>query len=190
MKIYFSAPLAGREELDKNYKAIVNVLKEWGHNVVADHVLKEDSAKLESVTDSYRFQYYKRMVKWISESDLIVAELSHPSGSIGHEVTIALEKDKPVIALYFKGRGPQILLGIKSDKLQIVKYDLDNLKIQLEKALSKSKGKMDIRFNFFVSPEINEYLDWISRVKRTPRAVYLRDLLEKDMAKTKDFKKD
>src|SRR3989339_240542 len=98
------------------------------------------------------------------------------------------EKGKPVIAFYDKRISPNLIKGIDSDKFQAVSYDSQNLEDAVKTAVSKARSTMDIRFNFFISPQINEYLDWISRIKRIPRAVYLRELLEKELAKNKEYK--
>lgn len=189
MKVFFSAPINGRDLYEQNYTKIVDDLRTRGYKVQSDHVLKVDKSRLQEISDKSRIEYYKKLVRWISESDLVVAEVSRSSVSIGHEITLALEKGKNVIALSCISRGPAILLALKSEKLQMVKYGLDDLHNVLDKAIEKARSKTDIRFNFFVSPEINEYLDWISRVKRVPRAVYLRELVEKEIEKNKEYKK-
>jgi hypothetical protein len=48
----------------------------------------------------------------------------------------------------------------------------------------------DVRFNFFISPQIGNYLDWVSKNKRIPRAVYLRRLIEEDMKNNKEYERD
>jgi len=47
---------------------------------------------------------------------------------------------------------------------------------------------IDVRFNFFVSPKIISYLDWVSKNRMVPRSVFLRELIEKEMKKDKDFR--
>lgn len=190
MKVFFSASISGRDSFEENYKAIVDDLKVRGYRVQSDHVLGVDKKKLSDVSDKYRIDYYKKLVKWISESDLIVAEVTQPSISIGHEVSLALEKGKNVIALSSTTRGPAIFLAMKSDKLQMLKYNLEDLHFVLDKAVKRARSNTDIRFNFFISPQINDYLDWTSKEKRIPRAVYLRELLEKEMAKNKEFQEE
>lgn len=189
MKVYFSGSIHGRDSHEGEYQAIVKDLGARGYKVQSAHVLGVDKKKLSEVNDKYRIDYYKRLIKWISEADFVVAEVSHGSISIGHEISLALEKGKNVIALTTNdNRGPAILLAIKSDKLQMIKYNVESLHLILDKAIQKARLKTDIRFNFFISPEINEYLDWFSRVKRLPRAVYIRELLEKEMAKNKQYR--
>ncbi len=188
MRVYFTASLFAKEKLEKHYRAIVKVLEEAEHKVYSDHVLGIEFDFVKQVSDEFRIKYYKEMIKKISSSDLVVADISHPSISIGHEASIALEKGKPLVVLCHEDYPiAQIFLGIGSEKLQVVKYNEKNLREKLLEVLEQMQGKMDVRFNFFISPEIGDYLDWIAKAKRVPRAVYLRRLLEEEMAKNKEF---
>lgn len=190
MKAYFTASISGKENYGKNYITIIETLKSSGYDV-QDHILKTDPSLVSNQTDKDRVTYYKKMVEMISKCDICVAEVSTSSMSVGHEITVALEKGKPVIALYDKKVSPNLIRGIASEKFQTVAYDRESrgsIEEIVKKTLNKARMNMDIRFNFFISPEINEYLDWISRVKRTPRAVYLRELVEKEIEKNKEYK--
>jgi len=187
MKIYFTASLRG----DKgHYKKIVAYLEDLGHTVASDHVLKLDSDFVDNVDDDYRVKYYRDMLKTISGSDIVVAEVTESSTSIGHEVTVALEKGKPVIGLCYRDDVPTIFKAIRDEKFIIVSYDeLDSsLERALKRAIKKAQKTVDIRFNFFISPEIARYLDWLSKYKRIPRSVYLRDLIENEMEKNTEYK--
>lgn len=188
MKIYFTASIHGKEKFDTNYKKIVEVLAKFGHKVIADHILQVSLKNLPHQRDEDRISYYKKMIRWITTCDLVVAELSHSSASVGHEVSVALEKGKPVVALYFRGQGPHLLTGADSEKLLIVDYKLENLESVLKDAIKDASDQVDVRFNFFISPKIGVYLDWIAKNKKIPRAVYLRRLIEEDMKKNKNFK--
>jgi len=54
--------------------------------------------------------------------------------------------------------------------------------------LEEAKRRMDVRFNFFVSPKILAYLDWVAQKRMVPRSVFLRNLIEKEMKKDKGFR--
>lgn len=189
MKVYFTASLRGKEQYGKNYKYIVELLQGLDYQVESDHVLKESPESVDDVSDEYRVEYYKKMLKWIASSDIVVAELTDASSSIGHEVTLALEKEKPVVALCEKGKIPNIFKAIRNDKFFLLEYeDLNvDLKRILLSTIKKAQKTVDIRFNFFVSPKISNYLDWVSREKRIPRSVYLRRLIEEDMKNFPEF---
>ena len=189
MKVYFTASLSGKEKYGKNYKRIAETLVSLGYKVASEHVLGVDPQEVKNATDKELVKYYRKTLTEISASDLVVAEVSQPTIGIGHEISMAIEKGKPVLVFLVEGAPiPQILKAIQTGNVKVVKYTLENIGQLLSSSISNIKSVIAIRFNFFISPEINEYLDWISRVRRTPRAVYLRELVEKEMEKNKEYK--
>lgn len=191
MKIYFTGSLHNKDIDKKIYKKIIRYLEKIGNNVKADHILFPTIEDLDRQTMTERMSYYKKLDQWISQSDLVVCEVSYPSTlNIGHEVSLALDKGKPVLALYKKNREPGVLVGISSERLILMEYSDNDLEKVTKEGLSEASDQMDVRFNFFISPRIGTYLDWISKNKKTPRAVYLRKLIEEDMSKSDYEKKE
>jgi hypothetical protein len=92
------------------------------------------------------------------------------------------------VAFYKKGTRPFFLSGIIDPRFKLMEYNDKNVDKMLDLAVEEVKKGIDIRFNFFISPKILEYLDWIAQKKMTPRSVFLRDLIEKEMKKDKEFK--
>jgi len=188
MKIYFTGSLHNKNIDPELYLKIVNLLKNEGHVVQYDHIIDKAINTLETQTVVQRQEYYRKLSKWLTNCDAVVCEISYPSTiNIGHELTLALDKDKPVLALYQEGREPGIIQGIDSEKLILADYTEDTISQVLKYGLEEISGQIDVRFNFFISPKIGNYLDWVSKKKRIPRAVYLRRLIEEDMKKNKDF---
>lgn len=188
MKIYFTGSLHNENINSKLYERIVKFLEKEGHVVQYEHILAREVKDLEVQTLAERKEYYHKLNKWLSSCDAVVCEISYPSTiNIGHELTLALDKDKPVLALYQQDREPGILQGIDSDKLILTDYTIDKIESVIKYGLDEITDKIDVRFNFFISPRIGHYLDWISKKKRLPRAVYLRKLIEEDMKRNKDF---
>lgn len=192
MKIFFTASIAGREVFGESYIAIVDKLRQLGHQVQADHILGVNRREIrEEHTDERRVEWYKRVLKMISDSDVVIAEISYPSMNVGHEISIALEKEKPVIVFYKRGHHQVLLEGIRSEKFIRVEYDsIENEVEDLSDHLKYAQDQSESRFNFFISPKHQNYLDWISKHKKLPRAVYLRSLIEKDMKASKDVSED
>jgi len=188
MKIYFTGSLHNKDIDKEVYAKIVHLLEADGHEVRADHILKTKQGELDAQSASERSIYYEKLNKWISNADLVVGEVSYPSTiNIGHEISLALDKGKPVLALYQKGRSPGVLQGIKSDRFMLVEYTLPELKRTLDYGLEEALNQVDVRFNFFISPQIGRYLDWVSQKKRIPRAVYLRKLIEEEMNSNTEY---
>ncbi|MFA5894428.1 MAG: hypothetical protein WC851_01465 [Candidatus Shapirobacteria bacterium] len=188
MKIYFTASLRGKKEFGKNYISIVNSLTKQGNKVFSDHIIKFEPESLGVQSKEEAKKNYDRILSSIKKSDVFVAEVSTQSLSVGHEVTEAMALNKPMIILYSGDNRPGLLFGSVYDKMQIIQYTVDSkLDEVLSKAVDDAMRHADVRFNFFVSPKILAYLDWVAQKRMIPRSVYLRNLIEKEMRKNKEF---
>lgn len=191
MKIYFTAACqkASKKQI-ACYLDIVKKLESLGHQVMADHIVG-DSADIFMNGDGESEEFIalvKKMMASKHQADLIVVEASNSSFSLGQEITYSLKLNKPVIVLHQKGvKKPRLLRAFNANNIYIVEYEDRELKKLLQEYIEYAKGMADTRFNFFISPEISNYLDWIAKNLRTPRAVYLRDLMEKVMDENEDY---
>ncbi|MEI6690835.1 MAG: hypothetical protein WCL07_03755 [bacterium] len=191
MKIYFTGSLHNHDINKLVYQNIIDILKKMGHDIKSDHIMSAGAVDIDRQSSIEKGAYYDSLNKWIAASELVVCEVSYPSTiNIGHEVSLALDKGKPVVGLYQKGRAPGVLQGIKSEKFILLEYENDNLEDIIKYGVDEATSQADVRFNFFISPQIGRYLDWMSQGKRIPRAVYLRKLIEDDMLANKEFEKD
>jgi len=139
-------------------------------------------------THKERVDHFKKTVEYVKKADAVFVELSEHSMSMGYIVNKALENSKPVVALYKKGFEPYFFSGIEDSRLLIVEYTEENIEETIREALNKIKDYSDVRFNFFVSPKILNYLDWIAQKRMIPRSVFLRNLIEREIKKDKEFK--
>lgn len=185
MKVVFVASHTQRKDLGKYYDRVVKLLEDKGMEVSSGSLFDE---KLEKEVGIDKEKWYKQSIKEVQKADLVVVEISYPStANVGHELTYALEIGKPVIAIYHKDREPIFLRGREDEKLLLFEYAENDLENVLEAALEYATDIQDVRFNFFISPAIGRYLDWVSKNKRIPRAVYLRKLIEEDMRNNQEF---
>jgi len=191
LKIYFTASVSAKDvkpEIGERYQRIVEALEQLGHTVMADHVLSVDHADILERDDDYRVSYYREMLDKINRADLVFAELSYSSASIGHEVTLALEKNKPIIIASESGRIPQIFKAIRGDTIYFVEYDrIEDLIDRLEDEIANVKEGEDIRFNFLIPPSMVDYLEWVSKKHRIPKSVFLRDLIKREMENDTEY---
>ena len=187
MKVVFIASQAQSPELESYYKQINASLESHGLTVFSGHLFTKvndsdlvDQKKIES--------WYKEVIQHVRAADTIFVEISYPSTvNVGHILTYALDTGKPVVALYRSGREPFFLRGRVDDKLVLLEYNDKDIKEVVANALEYVSSAQDVRFNFFISPEIGRFLDWVSKKRRLPRAVYLRKLIEEDMRSNKEF---
>ncbi|MCX6726816.1 MAG: hypothetical protein NTY75_03295 [Candidatus Shapirobacteria bacterium] len=191
MKIYFVASprLVIKEPelyrgihryLAKNNVMLSDKLIKWTDKKSIEDVYNESAEKLTSG--------YKRAIEAVKKADVIMMEVSGHSVSMGFLASKSLDLSKPVVAFYKKGTRPFFLSGINDPRFKLIEYNNKNINEMLDLAVEEVKKSIDIRFNFFVSPKILAYLDWVSQKKMTPRSVFLRDLIEKEMKKDKEFK--
>ncbi len=187
MKIHFMAPLVDGNRND--YVRIVSLIEKMGHDVVTKHALERNPTDIENESSAESELYAKKISTWMKKADIVVFEVTEPDVSIGFEVATALNLSKPVIILYRRDKRsiPHALKGIHSDRLQLLSYDDNTLDEMLELALDFAEETGDIRFNFFITPAINAYLDWVAKEKKLPRSVYLRNLIEKEMMDSPEY---
>lgn len=187
MKVFFLATPRGLGEMKSEYTTVYDSIKKLGYDHVSDFIVGVEPEAFYKGDEADRVKHYKQMVEDVKSADVVVFETSMHSLAVGHMVNLALGLGKPVVALYIKGKMPYFLSGVVDDKLQLVEYSAENIQEAMGDALEYAVGQMDTRFNFFVSPSIVSYLDWVSKNKRIPRAVYLRRLIENDMKENKEY---
>lgn len=191
MKIYFTAAISnipnGHQD---NYQVIVDTLKKMGHQVNAEHILGKTAKDMQKQSQEEQLRIFKKMVVWKHQSEMVIVEASYPSFGVGQEISYALTQNRPVVALHLKERKPNLLQAINPDYLYIVEYSLKNLKEVLSDYIDYAKDIVDTRFNFFISSEIEAFLDWVSKERKIPRAVFLRQLIEEDMRKNRQYLKE
>ena len=180
MKIYFVASIKGRPKLFNNYKAIVDTLRSLGHEV-EEYTLYEKNEYVYGLSEKEMQVFHAKINKSISNADFVVTEVSYPSVNVGHEITLSLDKGKPVIILYTKGNIPNLLRGITSEKLFLLEYDMENIKQNLKSAIEIIREVMDVRFTILLPPKIIGFLNDVSKEKNIPRSVYIRGLIEEKM---------
>ncbi len=185
MKVYFTASIAAKKQLLHNYLMILDILKSKKHDVIAEHIINTEESQIHLQTKDQRLQFHERLEEWIRSCDFMIAETTFPSISVGYEISLALRVGKPVLLLYSEGNPPSLLEHHKDDKLIAERYTADTVKPIIEDFISYTNQKSDLRFTFFVTPAIVNYLDDLAKRKKIPKSVYLRRLIEEDMQKNR-----
>lgn len=179
MRIYFTASIAGKKKYLHVYELIRNNLESFGHAVIADHIIHSSETLLQLETVTQRERFHKRLRHWIMSADCVVVETSFPSVSVGFEISLALQLQKPVLVL-FQNESPTLLSGYDNEKLVCEKYTTHTLRSTLKDFLLFAKSQEDHRFTFYLSSELGHHLTKAAKKKNIPKSVYLRNLIEKD----------
>ncbi len=187
MKIYFDQSGRGVKKLGDHYEEIYQQIEKLGHTnlrPVTDPEYREEFYKGDHKA---RVDHYIKTIDYIKKADIVVLEVTIHSLSMGYILERSLQLSKPVIALYQKGYKPAFAEGIVDEKFQLIEYSDHDLSEVLSSALSFASDQQDTRFNFFISPKHQNYLDWIAKNRRIPRSVFLRRLIEQHMTDNEDY---
>lgn len=121
--IYFSGSITGGREDVPVYRRLIEALEADGHRVLAGAVAAEHiNAGGEPLALA---EIFARDVRWLDESDLVVAEVSTPSHGVGYEIAYARWARRiPVIALYRRGRTKRCSAMISGDPgVRLLEYE-------------------------------------------------------------------
>ncbi len=180
MKIYFNASLRQSADYKLIYQRIVNHLKKNKHEVF-EVVLSEHMPDIQEVTSKNIKEWHKEWNTYINQADFAIIEGSYPSTiHIGFEIGMILAHGKPVIFLYNDGKEPKFINEIFSPRLIRSGYTEFSVEDVLDWCMEEVKHHFNKRFTFFISPEIEDFLQKISN-KNFSRAEFIRSLIEKEM---------
>jgi hypothetical protein len=182
MNVYFTASIVGKKDYLKNYEAVVDILKNKGFTVQADHILNMTESAINLETRENRLKFHRTLENWIQKADFMVVESSFPSISVGYEISLALQYRKPVLILYSVGDPPSLLAYHSDERIVCEKYSYATLKTVLDDFINYVHGSADTRFTFFVTPQIAAYLEKIAKKQKMPKSVWLRELIERHIA--------
>ncbi|WP_461631930.1 nucleoside 2-deoxyribosyltransferase [Labilibaculum euxinus] len=117
MKIYFSGSIRGGQQDTDLYAELIQELKQYG-TVLTEHI----GSKMIDTTISDK-EIHDRDVKWVKESDIVIAEVTVPSLGVGYEIGRAIDMNKPIICLYrvLNGKTTSAMIRGCSD-LQCFEY--------------------------------------------------------------------
>ena len=188
MVIFFTASLRAKAAHLKQYQAIFRYLAQE-HTVLAEHVFNLELDQVISWSPEYHFKYYQTVLERIKLAEVVVAEVTAGSLNVGYEISIALQQNKPVIALYEQGSQPQILEQVDQTlfetKILAVEYQTRGLFTQLATALQEVAKQVTQRFTLLLPHHLMMHLETVARQQGLARSVYVRQLIEKDLVQFK-----
>jgi hypothetical protein len=186
MKIYFTASLTGKKYYLQSYKKIVRNLKKIGCQIFYKHIFTSSKSQICQESKEKRQLYLKLLNKNLKWCDLVVVEVSYPSTATGFEISTALKKNKPVLALYLEKKGdiPPVFKAFDEDKITLLSYNLNNLNQLLKDYLEYIKTLViNKRFTLLLPPQIVEFLDKKSKENKMFKSEYIRNLIKQEMNK-------
>jgi len=183
VKIYFTASEVNKKGLKQIYQRIVNHLQQQGHDVF-EKVLSEYTLDVTNLSSREIKEWYKEWLVYVGEADLAIVEGSYPSTiHIGFELGLILSRGKPVILLFEAGKEPVLINQLFSSRLIKSEYSEHNIEEVIDWCLEEAEKIANRRFTFYISPEIDTYLDKVVDKGLVSRSEYIRNLIKKEMKK-------
>src|SRR5690606_13939220 len=182
MKILVTLPQSQSSKDLKNFSEGVKFLKKIGHNVIE---VNSDSKSQKDLSKTFN-----QIDKYIKDSDILLTEVTNADSKVGYEIARALDEKKVVIALEDEKSKNTLSVVHGNNTKQLVhrRYNEKNIVEVVEDALKEAEGKLDSKFILIISPEMDRYLNWASKTKRTHKAQIVRSAVEQMMKKDKDYR--
>ncbi len=181
MKAFFTGSPRALKSYREEHQLIYDAISKCGYDHLSDLVISADPEQFYEKSHEEVLKHYRNTIECLKKADIIISEATLHSMSMGYLVEKALGMGKPVIVFHIENLTPFFFTGIDNEKLQIVAYNKSNVLQLTKEALEYAASVQDIRFNFFIPSSISQFLDTVSKVKKIPRSVYIRSLIEKDM---------
>lgn len=123
MKIYFAWSIRGGRDDVNLYHQIITELQKYAE-VLTEHI---GTASLTSFGENSTSDtsIHERDIHWLLESDLIVAEVTHPSLWVGYELGRWIENGKNILCLYRIQEGKRLSAMIAwAPNIEIFEYHI------------------------------------------------------------------
>jgi len=122
MNVYFACSITGGRQDEVIYQKLVTALQQDGHHVPTALLASPEVMPLEGVVSPE--DVYTRDIRWITDCDFLLAEVSTPSHGVGYEIGYALSLGKRVLCLYRKGcKVSKMILGNPHPQLTVQTYE-------------------------------------------------------------------
>jgi len=177
-KVFFTASYEGKQAYQENYDLIVKAIKESTTEVIATElgnyktILTQKEMNKCKTEREMHYLAIKRGIQW---ADLVILELSHESFQVGHEATLALELNKPVLGLSVNVDWSERIIHRYFYGEKYSKYFVKEI---VQDFIAKnSKEDLNERFNLFLSKSQLKKLETLSKKENMNKSEYLRNLI-------------
>jgi len=196
MKVYFTCSTAEFFKYRDSYFQIRNYLIENGYTLTRDWLPHTEEALKQGRTDINRNikQIYQDCIRSIKEADLVIIEDTVSNFSTGHQITVALQHQKPTLVIWQGRKHRQFkqmfIHGIDSDYLQVSEYSPNKLLEIIQIFITKYESITERnRFHLVLNSLERNYLDWAQYTKNRSRTKVIREALRWEIEKDEEYLK-
>lgn len=194
MLVFFTCSTKKISKYAKFYRTARNAILSLRHKVNRDWIDYSINLAKRNIPEEPTHTHYEDVVTAIMTADLIIVDSTVPSMAIGHQVTIAMQNEKPVLLLRLKGKNT------KSDKLFIEGSNYKNLEIEeystlaeikeiIARFIKKYENRPKKRFNLVLTGHLNNYLSWASFFYKKTKTDLIHEAVENALEKDNQYRK-
>lgn len=184
MKIWFGCSTADFLKYQEHYLAIRDFLVKEGHILTRDWLKPTLSALEHRKAIKGPEKLYNEVMQAVNQAELLVIEDTVSNFSTGHQITIALQRKKPVLVLWLESETKNkyfketFLQGYRSPYLQISQYNKDNYEEIIRAFIKKYSHATDRhRFHLVIDEVERQYLEWAKFAYGQSRTDIIRSAL-------------
>lgn len=138
---------------------------------------------------------YDSVMMAVISADVFIADVTTPSISIGHQITVALQKRKPVLVMQnnknSEHKGKQFIQGSRSNLLNFASYtSFEDIKKIIDDFIKKYELQEKSRFNLVLTGMQNKYIEWASYHYKISKTDVIHQALEDKMDKDSNFESE
>ena len=194
MKVHFVCSTGKIKEFKDNYLLICKLIKELDHEIVNDWIDRAVERMKGKFYRTDREKTYRSILNAIEKADVLVVEGTVQSISVGHQVALAMQKEKPILFLVYEPMMPEkpfphlFIEQGKSSLVMHATYTIDNIKDVMSKFFELYKGGGKFRFNLLLERDVRDYLNWASKYYQKTKSQIIRKLVLQEADKDKEYK--
>lgn len=193
MKVFFAGSTSALDKSYPTYKLICDEVVKAGHELTRDWL----DEGLENYTNRLSVDYdqmYDEIMTSIIFADIGIVEGTLKGLSTGHQLTVALQRGKPILFLHKTGEDSGNLLmlrGAHSDLIEEREYsDVSEIPTMVRKFLDSRKRGKRVRFNLVLSPKEQKYIDWASYTYDKSKTELILNMINQTMNSDKNYKNE
>jgi len=196
MKVFFNFAYRAKPDRNESIQTVVNFLKKKRIDVVSLEVQSYEDLLGKAVVKKFGESadransdprlHYQYVRKGMSIADAAILEVSDGDFRLGHEATLSLLLNKPVLCL---SETTDFSVYILHPLFYTHRYtSQEDLKTSLETFIDEYRRKfLHIRFNGYLSPEQKNFLDWYGMQTGKNASEVVRILINERIKENPDF---
>lgn len=188
MKIFFTCSARDIDKYQDYYRQIRDSIRSLGHTLTKDWI--DQSIEIAETDEKHipSSTLYQNFMSAILASELVVCDATVRSMSIGHQITFALQKKKPVLLLQsaLNKQNPEELFinGAKSPLLVIkIYHDKKEIPTIIKRFIQRFESSSKTRFNLVINKAMDSYIEWAAFHYKRSKTEIIQDAINEKMEK-------